>query len=83
MNINEDLPHRGKTWEPWPHEPPEGWPYTYVAKVDHDILTARLALCIQTLQSIVTGQCEVESEDADWIFSEVRDTLRKCGCLKA
>lgn len=28
------MPHGGVTWEPWPHEPPEGWPYSYVAEVD-------------------------------------------------
>jgi hypothetical protein len=39
----DNLPHKGQVFAPWPHEPPEGWPYEYVAKVDHDALAARLA----------------------------------------
>lgn len=38
-----NLPHGGKTWCPWPHDPPEGWPYEYVAKVDFDIESADAA----------------------------------------
>jgi hypothetical protein len=36
-----DLPHGGKQFDPWPHEPPEGWPYSYVAKADFDALLSR------------------------------------------
>ena len=43
MSEPNNLPHGGKTWEPWPHEPPEGWPYEYVASVDFAALAARLA----------------------------------------
>ena len=43
MSVNDSLPHGGRTWCPWPHDPPEGWPYEYVARVDYDALAARLA----------------------------------------
>lgn len=35
MSVNDSLPHGGRTWCPWPHDPPEGWPYEYVARVDY------------------------------------------------
>ena len=41
-NPADYCPHGAKRWSPWPHDPPEGWPYEYVAAVDFDALTARL-----------------------------------------
>lgn len=51
MSVNDSLPHGGRTWCPWPHDPPEGWPYEYVARVDYDALAARLAEAERLLRS--------------------------------
>jgi len=36
--TNASLPHKAKRYSPFPDEPPEGWPYEYVAAVDFDAL---------------------------------------------
>ena len=39
--FHSDSTDKVRRYAPWPHEPPEGWPYVYVAAVDFDALQAR------------------------------------------
>ena len=46
------MPHGGVTWEPWPHEPPEGWPYSYVAEVDYAAMRRRAERAEELLREL-------------------------------
>jgi hypothetical protein len=68
----DNLPHKGRVFAPWPHEPPEGWPYEYVAKVDYDALAARLAAMERGGVCIWCGEAMDLTDDSmeaavDWV----------------
>lgn len=64
MSVNDSLPHGGRTWCPWPHDPPEGWPYEYVARVDYDALAARLADSQDECRSF---KARLAERELDWM----------------
>jgi hypothetical protein len=59
----DNLPHKGRKFEPWAGDPPEGWPYTYVAAVDFDALAARLAEAEEALR-LIAHNAHMERESA-------------------
>lgn len=53
VQLTDYLPHKGVIFSPFPEEPPEGWPYEYVARVDFDALAARLAEAERLLRTAI------------------------------
>lgn len=80
MSVNDSLPHGGRTWCPWPHDPPEGWPYEYVARVDYDALAARLADSQDECRSFKARLAEADRNEGTLLgmIRHQRDVLREC-----
>lgn len=76
MSVNDSLPHGGRTWCPWPHDPPEGWPYEYVARVDYDALAARLAEAEELLREALDAlPTKSDYESRVQYLRELRDRI--------